>query len=170
MASYEDRLKKLFQSMGGKGEQPLAPGDPAYVEILERSPETDPILALHKALEWSESESVHLLTGFRGNGKSTQLRRLKHLLERTGATVYLVDMTSHMLMTKPVEISDFILSLMVGLSKVVEQEDGTKPLTRRYWQRLVALLKTEVTFKEIELGAEFDSVSATVGQIGRAHV
>ena len=69
------------------------------------------------------SESVSLLTGFRGNGKSTELLRLKKLLEESGSTVFLVNMLDYLLMTKPVELSDFILSLMAALSHAVSEDN-----------------------------------------------
>jgi len=40
---------------------------------------------LWQRLDWAESESIDLLTGYRGNGKSTELRRLKRLLETESA-------------------------------------------------------------------------------------
>ena len=51
--------------------------DLRYVEVLQRTPEKDPILALAQNILFEDSASVNLLTGFRGNGKSTELRRLK---------------------------------------------------------------------------------------------
>jgi hypothetical protein len=51
------------------------------VPILQATPEKAPILMLWQRLDWSESESVNLLPGFRGNSKSTELRRLKQLLD-----------------------------------------------------------------------------------------
>ena len=72
-----DPLRTLYKSLTGKGALPLEPTDPYYVPILEATPEKDPILALWKRIDLAESESVNLLTGFRGNGKSTELLRLK---------------------------------------------------------------------------------------------
>lgn len=42
--------------------------DSRYVEILQRTPEKDPILALKQNILFEDSASVNLLTGFRGNG------------------------------------------------------------------------------------------------------
>ncbi|NBC13900.1 MAG: hypothetical protein GVY09_11255, partial [Gammaproteobacteria bacterium] len=132
MPSPDDPLKRLYQSLNGRGALPLEPDDPYYVEILQATPEKDPVLMLWQRLDWSESESVNLLTGFRGNGKSTELRRLKRLLTgRSGACVFLVDMADFLLMTKPLELSDFVLSLMTALGQAVERESGLKALTHK---------------------------------------
>ena len=145
MPSPADPLKRLYQSLNGRGALPLEPDDPYYVEILQATPEKDPVLMLWQRLDWSESESVNLLTGFRGNGKSTELRRLKRLLtERSGACVFLVDMTDFLLMTKPLELSDFVLSLMTALGQAVERESGLKALAHSYWERLQRFLQSEV--------------------------
>lgn len=85
MTSPPDPLRDLYKSLSGKGALPLDPDHPYYVQILQSTPEKDPILMLWQRLDWSESESVNLLTGFRGNGKSTELRRLKQLLESEAA-------------------------------------------------------------------------------------
>jgi energy-coupling factor transporter ATP-binding protein EcfA2 len=140
-----DPLRDLYKTLTGRGALPLEPDDPYYVPILQAAPDKDPILMLWQRLDLAESESVHLLTGFRGNGKSTELRRLKHLLENeSGARVLLVNMLDYLLMTKPLELSDFVLSLMTALGQTVEREVGLKALTHGYWERLQRFLTSEV--------------------------
>jgi len=152
MTTKPDPLRDLYKSLSGKGALPLAPDDPYYVPILPEAPEKDPILALWRRLDWSESESVDLLTGYRGNGKSTELRRLRRLLEEnSGAKVFLVDMLDFLLMTKPLEPSDFVLSLMAALGEAVEKETGLHALTHGYWERLHRFLTTEVKLENLEL-------------------
>lgn len=152
MTSPPDPLRDLYKSLSGKGALPLDPDHPYYVQILQSTPEKDPILMLWQRLDWSESESVNLLTGFRGNGKSTELRRLKQLLEeRSGAKVFLVNMADFLLMTKPLELSDFVLSLMTALGQTVEQDTGLKALTHSYWERLQRFLTSEVKMENLEL-------------------
>ncbi len=159
-----DPLKKLYQSLSGKGALPLAPDDPYYVPIHEATPEKDPILSLWNRIDLAESESVNLLTGFRGNGKSTALKRLKKKLEESGCRVFLVDMLEFVLMTKPLALSDFILSLMAALAGCAEKEiDDLAPLTRSYWERLHSFLTTEVALDKIELGVKGGPASAKLG-------
>lgn len=152
MPAQPDPLRDLYKSLTGRGALPLDPDDPFYVPILQAEPEKDPILQLWQRLDWAESESVHLLTGFRGNGKSTELRRLRSLLRtRSGARVFLVNMTDFLLMTKPLELSDFVLSLMAALGQAVEQETGLTALTHGYWERLQRFLTSEVKIEGLEV-------------------
>lgn len=146
-------LQTFYKTLGGSGELPLEPTDPSYVPIFEKCPQKDPIERLRVRINLAESQSVNLLTGFRGNGKSTQLKRLKRLLEQDGCHVVLVDMTQYVLMTKPLEISDFILSLMAALAAEGERENfGT--IVAEYWQQVVKFLKSEVKFDGVEVGGD----------------
>jgi len=146
--------RQFYKSLSGKGELPLEPNSEQYVPILQDTPEKDPILKLFWRIANADSESVDLLTGFRGNGKSTELKRLKKLLEDDGALVVLVDMTQYIHMTKPVEISDFILSLMAALAVEAQQKHGLESLTRTYWQRLQTFLQTELEIKDLKISAD----------------
>ncbi|MDM8546377.1 hypothetical protein QUF61_07770 [Candidatus Venteria ishoeyi] len=134
--------------------------DSRYVKILQRTPEKDPILALAQNILFADSSSVNLLTGFRGNGKSTELRRLKWKLEAQGCVVVLIDMANYMLFTKPVEISDFTLSLMAGLSVQIQEKYQLDNVTESYWERLSHFLDSEVQF---EFSAKLNNVSLGMG-------
>jgi hypothetical protein len=59
----------------------------------------------------------------------------------------------YLLMTKPVELSDFILSLMAALSHAVGEADDLdlQPLTSSYWDRLTNLLGSEVEVEKFGL-------------------
>jgi len=150
----KDKLKKLYQCLTGRGGLPLAPNDRYYVPILESCPEKDPILALWQRIDLAESESVNLLTGFRGNGKSTELLRLKTMLEDKGCQVFLVNMLDYVFMTKPLELSDFTLSLMAALAgKAEEDMERLAPLSRSYWEKLQHFLTSDVALNTIDMGA-----------------
>ena len=138
----EQELKKFRKTLAGTGALPLEPNDPYYVSIFEDAPAKDPIARLLHNIMEAESQSVNLLTGFRGNGKSTQLKRLKQLLENAGCHVVLVDMADYVLMTRPPEISDFLLSLMAALA-VKSKEAGYDKISMSYWERLQAFMQNE---------------------------
>jgi hypothetical protein len=159
------QLSKLYKSLTGRGALPLEPDDPFYVPILASKPETDPILAILQRINLAESESVHLLTGFRGNGKSTELLRLKSMLVKDGCQVFLVNMLDYVLMTKPLALSDFILSLMAALAGAVEKSSPKKlaPLSRSYWERLHDFLSSEVVPEKIDLDIKGPGGAAKFG-------
>lgn len=162
-ASQHEELKTFFQALSGENARPLDPDHPFYVPVLEATPEKDPILDLIARIEWASSESVNLLTGFRGNGKSTQLRRLKKSLEEAGCRVVLVDMLDYVLMSKPVELSDFLLSLMAAFAEAIRGESGFEPLAERYFTRVGNFLKSEVRIEGLEVGVEGMGLSAGLG-------
>lgn len=156
-------LETFYEALGGDGGLPLAPSNPYYVPIFEHDPKKDPIERLRLTIKLSKSQSVNLLTGFRGNGKSTQLLRLKSLLESEGCYVVLVDMTDYVLMTKPPEISDFILSLMVALA-VEGEKSGFRSISESYWTRFRAFLtNTNIEIKGLDLEGKSSEVGAKLG-------
>ena len=115
-----NQLKAFFQNLQ---DRPLEPNDVFYVPFQQQMHPTDPIGEMGTRISWSESSSVHLLSGQRGSGKSTELRRLRQLLLKEGCDVILLDMRDYMNMTKPVEITDFLISIMAALTDTLEQLD-----------------------------------------------
>jgi energy-coupling factor transporter ATP-binding protein EcfA2 len=148
-----EQLTSLYKNLEGKGTLPLEPNDPYYVERFSGEANRDPIQRLQLEIQWAASESVHLLTGFRGNGKSTELRRLKRLLEDEGHVVFLVNMLDYLIITKPLELSDFILSLMVALSEEAGKKEGLglQPLATSYWERLGNFLQSKIQLESLTL-------------------
>ena len=63
-------LKRFFQNLL---DQSLDPSDERYVPLYEDPAfaDEDPVQRLAHAIEWT-SESVQLLSGYRGTGKSTE--------------------------------------------------------------------------------------------------
>ncbi len=160
-----DALRELYKTLSGRGALPLEPDDPYYVPILESSPESDPILALWQRIDLAESESVNLLTGFRGNGKSTELRRLKRMLEQDGCRVFLVNMLDYVFMTKAPALSDFIISLMAALARAAEEapEKELAPLSRSFWERLHDFLSTRIELDNIGLDLKGPGAALKLG-------
>ncbi|MCI5223259.1 MAG: hypothetical protein D3924_11440, partial [Candidatus Electrothrix sp. AR4] len=160
-----DSLRTFYRTLEGEGEKPLTPDHSYYVDIFGAAPRKDPVRRLWQRIDASSSESVNLLTGFRGNGKSTELRRLKKMLEESGCTVFLVNMMDYLLMTKPVELSDFILSLMAALSHAVgeDKELNLQLLTNSYWDRLTDFLHSEVEIEKLGLKLKAGVGAADLG-------
>jgi hypothetical protein len=78
------RLRELFNRLV---DRPLEPDEPFYEPFVETMTDGDPIEALATRISWSEAASVHLLSGQRGSGKSTELRRLRKSLRYQGCEV-----------------------------------------------------------------------------------
>ena len=156
---HETLLKRFYQSLK---DQPLDPTDPYYIPYLEEDPREDPIAHLRTRIDWSEAASVNLLSGQRGSGKSTGLRRLKKYLEKDGHIVFLCDMRDYLNLTTPVEISDFFMAVMGGLSDEIENLYQVNPGGRGFWERMADFVKKEVKIEEFSVGAEGVELKASL--------
>ena len=170
-------LKTLYNALM---DRVLEPGDPVYVAQVNHSGVADAIEEIATEIDWQDGGGVCLFTGQRGTGKSTELKRLKLRLEDLGAVVFYVDLSEFMLLTKEVEISDFLVSVAGAMSEQLEARYGGSPGDNSYWNRLTAFLQTKVEFKELGLKLPgFDikaalksdpDFKARVQQAARGHV
>jgi hypothetical protein len=158
-AEQQATLKRFYNTLK---DEPLSPESPYYVRYLEEDSNDDYISFLATEILFSEAAGVNLLSGQRGTGKSTQLRRLRSMLEAEGCVVFLSDMREYMHMTSPLEITDFFLSIMGALAEQVAiyfQEDALK---ERFWDRIGNFLKTEVQIEGITLKGGWAEVKASL--------
>lgn len=72
-------------------------------------------------------------------------------------------MQDYLLLTKPLESSDFVLSLMTALGQAVEQEAGLRALTNSYWERLQHFLASEVKLDSFNLDLTAAGAPAKLG-------
>ena len=80
------RLKEFYNQLV---DRPLEPTDAFYEPFAESmGSDGDPIDALATRITWSEAASVNLLSGQRGSGKSTELRRLAASCGRRAARYF----------------------------------------------------------------------------------
>lgn len=161
----EEFLKTFYQALADK---PLEPDDAWYVPIYEgpASSTADPIQRLARGMKWTPFESVQLFSGFRGTGKSTELRRLRRLLEREGFVVVLCDMKHYFNLSTPIDISDFLISAAGALSDALAEDpdlSGEEVVRRGYWQRAVDFMtRTEVRVGNLQVGARVDDASESL--------
>ena len=150
--SPEERifLRNFFQQLM---DQPLSPRDERYIPLYD-DPELvsdDPVELLARAIEWTPGESVQLLSGFRGTGKSTELRRLQQRLESAGYIVFLCDIEDYLNLSTPVDVSDFLMAVAGALSDaVIKQKLLDSPQYEGYWTRFASFLtRTKIEFTEL---------------------
>ncbi len=142
-------LGKFFQALKDRA---LEPTDTAYIpNVHDDSTGGDPIEDLAAQILWNEGGGTYLFTGQRGTGKSTELRRLRKKLIEQDCSVYLLDMSDYISETEPIEIGDFLVSLMGALSDAVEEQHGVDPAHRSYWVRTREFLLKEVKLEEFSL-------------------
>ncbi len=157
-------LKTLYKALT---DRPLRPGEDTdlYEPYVEKLPDGDPILELKRAIEFSESESLHLVSGQRGTGKSTELLRLKFLLEEESQySVFYLNMLDYLSESEPVEITDFLLAASSGLAAQAKEHYQLDTLHESYCERIQNLLSSEIKLEDIGLkaGAGAASFSANL--------
>lgn len=164
-AELNDFLREFYQQLA---DTPLEPDDPRYVNLYE-DPElahADPVADLARTIEWKPGESKQLFSGFRGTGKSTELRRLRKMLQAQPLTkVVLCDMENYLDLTTPLEISDFLISVAGAFSDGLREQGLLKhdESHESYWTRAVNFLtRTEVNVKELTIRMQGSDVGAAL--------
>lgn len=103
----------------------------------------DPVKRLFDTIDFSEVESVQLVAGFRGTGKTTELSRLEKDLWEAGFHVIRVDLDDFIDMHSPVDIREFLLILAGALSEQLTNErllGQEKGLEKSFVERMRSLL------------------------------
>lgn len=163
-ASPEQRkqLKNLYQRIADK---PLEPGSPYYEPIYGHAGCDDPVALMQKNIEFSDTESVQMFSGFRGSGKTTELFRLKESLQEQGYVVLYGDALKYLNPAQEIDISDLLIVLAGTFSDALDAENLADIGRDSYWDRIVNYLTTtNVELDEIGLksGAEFKLSLETV--------
>ena len=131
-------LKEFFNAVA---DRPLEPDDPRYVSLYDEAlTDDDPVQQLARAVEWS-TESVRLFSGYRGAGKSTELRRLKQQLEDAGHLVFLCDMEGYLNLSTAVDVSDFLMAVAGSFDDAIrDRYEGALGSSESYWEGLEGFL------------------------------
>lgn len=134
---------------------PLEPTDPQYVPLYEL-PELrndDPVQLLRFAIEATEPPTAQLVSGFRGTGKSTELRRLRRDLQNAGHRVILCDIEDYLNTGSALDPVDFLYALALAVAGTVMEETGEDGLREGYATRLWNFLaRTHVEAPELNAG------------------
>lgn len=154
-------LTQLHQALELKD---FGPEDPRYVD-LEQYPAAvgpDAVKYLRRAIMRTTEGSVFFLSGLRGAGKSTQLRRLQNDLNTTGFAAVRLDAEDYLNLRQPIDVVEFLFFLVGGISDAIDAADWlpTAGPTLRAWQRLrewLAALPERVTLTpSASVGAGID--------------
>jgi hypothetical protein len=158
-------LREFYRALT---DRPLEPHEDWYVDLY-RDPDvnsTDPVEQLATGIEWTDPESTHLFSGFRGTGKSTELRRLRARLQTTGRhVVVLCDMVETLNLATPVDAADFLIGVAGAFGDALASDPsllGDEPGQETYWQRVVRLFRDTHVDLDVELGGSVGVASATL--------
>jgi hypothetical protein len=76
----------------------------------------DPVARLQRTIELGVEQSLQLVAGFRGVGKTTEFSRLEAQLRGRGYVVLRVDLEAYLDMHSSVDVRDFLLTLAWAIS------------------------------------------------------
>jgi len=111
------------------------------------------VLCLRHCIKFRADSTVQLFSGFRGTGKSTELRRLQRDLVERGYLVALCDMERYLNLSMPVDVSDFLVAVAGAFGEALEADhllgkDAGRP---SYWSRFGDFLKTRIELDSMGL-------------------
>lgn len=161
----EDRLflRDFFRAVVDRPLDPAIETDRSLYIPLYNDPRLvsdDPVELMARAIEWIPGQSVQLFSGFRGTGKSTELRRLRQQLKASGYTVLLCDIEDYLNLSTPVDVSDFLMAVAGAMSDALVETKvlDDHPAHEDYWTRFCNFLtRTRVEISELSGGAEVNA-------------
>lgn len=118
--AYRDRPLDLMEESDRK----------LYVNLHDA--EHDPVKRLFDTVEFSVDESVQLIPGFRGTGKTTEFSRLEGMLWEAGYRVVRINLDEYVNMHSAIDVRDFLLIVSYAISDKLTDErllgklDGAK--------------------------------------------
>jgi hypothetical protein len=140
--------------------EPIGPDDPRHVNFDEvRGDNVVSELANTIQLADENSPKCHLFPGHRGVGKTSELLRLKKLLEAATFHAVMFDVQDA-LDVNDLDFPDLIVYIAAEVQRQLKDAKlpGFSPSTtllKRWWDELLGLLGSEVSIKEAELDAGF---------------
>src|SRR6187401_243199 len=105
-------------------DRPLDVSDPVDAALYEplHDRHHDPVRRLHDTIEFSVGESVQLVAGFRGTGKTTEFSRLEKQLWESGMLVVRVALDEYLELYSPVDVTEFLLVLSGAIGHRLRDE------------------------------------------------
>lgn len=169
----EERRKELRALMANLKDAPIEPkNDKRYFDFYAAKGQprgADPVENLQTVIALSETETTcQLFSGFRGTGKTTELKRLQAQLEAAGFVVVFVAGAEVLHLHQPLEITDLLVSVAAGVAGEAERLSGQDPATRSLASKIADFFTgTNVNLTEIGVGVGADAgpVKVNVAQL-----
>jgi hypothetical protein len=132
-------------------DKPLEPQSNRYEDVYAVQHDREsPIEVIKAKILWEGNEGIHLISGFRGSGKTTELKRMKFALEQEGCFVVMADALDYLNPAGVIEITDLLLVLAGAFQDQLPSSDVAKV---SIWEQFRTFLSSEVQFSEVS--AEF---------------
>lgn len=168
MTSEEQEfIRRFFRAVSDRPIEFNGQDDRRYVKIYEEPAfvDHDPVKLLASSITLLQGQSVQLLSGFRGSGKSTELHRLRQKLDRLGSyKVALLDIEDYLSPSQPIDVSDFLISVAGGMGDALLEAGHINgdPATEGYWMRLINfLVRTNIQLTDVTAGVSTPDKAAS---------
>jgi hypothetical protein len=145
-----------------------------YVPIYEQAElrPHDTVRTLQDGIEFTAGQSVQILSGFRGSGKTSELLRLQTALQREGYSVVYLDVEDYFNTDLPIEFGGFVLGLAAGFAEACADPAAGNIVDSTPWQRFTGLLgrlniETTMTAGPLELKASLRDDAAFRSQVAK---
>jgi hypothetical protein len=126
-----------------------------YVEHLQGP--RDALGRLMSEIRHREGDGVYLFTGQIGSGKSTELLRLKSLLQGPQCKVYYCDLEDWLNLNAPIDLASMLLALVASWVETIGSLHGKRSPVERLTDFLTG---TNITLTGINLGAGMGEAKA----------
>lgn len=153
------RIQALTEFASALKDRPLDPSKPEeakfyvpdlHIHVDAQGHEKDPIAKLARKIDRAEGGQVWLFTGNIGSGKSTELRRLRGLLNKQKHVPLLADASDFINLHQEIQISDFLISVSAAFATEAGKRLGQDQIEATYWERLRNLLmSTQISMPEV---------------------
>lgn len=108
---------------------------------------------LYGTITLSDNACHLLFSGFRGSGKTTELKRLARRFEDNDYNVVYIDTEEYLNLHVPANVSDILITIAAGLDRHLHGTGpggGLKP-HGRFWDRLRSFLNTRVSLEKLNV-------------------
>lgn len=146
-ATEREIKRAIYKKLDPYPREPIPYGSSLYVQRYET--ERDPIEQLRNKIDLAGVDSIQFLSGCSGSGKTTELARLRSLLEDDGYIVFHANALEYLNPAQPLEIEELIVIIGAAFSEHVEELLGKDPAREGYLTRFWNYLsRTEVQIEE----------------------
>lgn len=168
MPASEELTRRIYNAFSL---DPLTPEQHAlYVELDQARGSVGIVSRLAAKIRLANAPTCHVLTGHRGSGKSTELFRLKHELERSDAaqepSFFVVSCsTDEDVDPNDVDFPEVLIALVRQLAAQVKAGlavDLAPGYLRERLAQMRELLSSQIRFEEFELGAGLLKLSGAI--------
>lgn len=154
-----DFLRQIYKNLK---DEALNSDSPFYEPVYSESEYDDPVSKFYTSIDFDGVESVRLFSGFRGSGKTTELFRLKSLLESNNYLVVYANALNYVNPSDPLEISEFLMAVAGAFGDEIEKLLGKDLVSESFWQQILNILNSEIKFEELSLSASAKTPLQTI--------